>query len=201
MDKEVVIARYNEDLSWTSSLPSDTLINIYNKSADNFFLQDAKNIKLNNFGRETDTYLRYIVERYETLPDCVFFSQGAINDRLDQKLFPLNIYFSVATTWSFIGALRVCYEGYEWGRELDNIGKISDYTLSFGEFQEKYLNLRYEKHSLFVPGGYFLVGRDLILRRPKDYYENLLATELGSHINPRYGHFMERSWFRIFQGF
>ena len=201
MMKEVVIARYKEKLSWINLLPEDVLINVFNKGGDDFILSNANNFILENVGRESDTYLRYIVNRYDTLPDCVLFLQGSIDDRLDQKIFNLHDFFNVATSWSFVGALRTCFEDEGWGKELDYKHNISNFDLTFGEFQKHFIGIDFHKHSLFVPGAYFLVGRDLIRRHPINFYQNLLLTELGTHQNPRFGHFMERSWFRIFQGF
>lgn len=65
----LVVARYTEDVSWTSkvSIP----VRIYNKGE---FLQGT--YPLPNIGREAHTYLHYIVETYENLPDLVCFTQG-----------------------------------------------------------------------------------------------------------------------------
>ena len=65
----LVVARYNEDIEWTKhvSIP----VTIYNKGEP---LEGS--IPLPNIGREAHTYLTYIVENYDSLPDKVFFTQG-----------------------------------------------------------------------------------------------------------------------------
>lgn len=69
-----VVARYNEDISWTESLPGDVII--YNKGKD--FTWDFPRIDVMNFGREAETYVRAILDFYHKLPDydSVVFLQG-----------------------------------------------------------------------------------------------------------------------------
>lgn len=74
MDKskiEIVIARYNEDITWTK--PFQEITTIYNKGDDNI----PNSIKLKNVGREGHTYLYHIVNNYDTLADITVFFQGA----------------------------------------------------------------------------------------------------------------------------
>lgn len=74
MDKskiEIVVARYNEDISWTK--PFETITTIYNKGEDNI----PNSINLKNVGRESHTYLYHIVNNYDSLADITVFFQGA----------------------------------------------------------------------------------------------------------------------------
>lgn len=69
-----VISRYKEDLSWTNDLPIPKVI--YNKGEDKdedlpYFLLDIP-----NEGRETETFLRFIIEHYNELPQRVVLLQG-----------------------------------------------------------------------------------------------------------------------------
>jgi hypothetical protein len=72
--KLTIVARYNEDISWTESLPGDVVI--YNKGND--FPWDYPRTDVENFGRESESYVRGILEFYEKLPeyDSVVFLQG-----------------------------------------------------------------------------------------------------------------------------
>ena len=69
---ELVIARYNEDISWLSKV-KNMKITIYNKGEDNI---NKKSIKLPNIGRESHTYLTHIIDNYDNLADITIFSQG-----------------------------------------------------------------------------------------------------------------------------
>lgn len=76
-DHNFVIARYNENVSWTRYLPGR--VTIYNKgnTIPHFDRLDNINIQqIQNVGREGHTYLYYILENYNKLPDRVTFLQG-----------------------------------------------------------------------------------------------------------------------------
>jgi hypothetical protein len=79
MKTEIVIARYNEDLSWLKKIPKSIKITIYNKGVDNIEnLEKLKYniIKLPNVGRESHTYLYHIINNYDKLADKTIFCQG-----------------------------------------------------------------------------------------------------------------------------
>jgi hypothetical protein len=68
----IVIARYNEDLSWSSSLNKNLKIYLYNKG--NEIVSDSLNLP--NIGRESDTFLHHIIENYDRIDDFTIFLQG-----------------------------------------------------------------------------------------------------------------------------
>lgn len=76
----LVVARFNEDLSWLSKVSDTFQIIVYNKGLPVDIPARTKlPIKvrnLANLGRETDTYLMYIIENYENFPDRIIFTQG-----------------------------------------------------------------------------------------------------------------------------
>lgn len=67
---EIVVARYNEDISWLNSI--DVKKTIYNKGNDEI----ENSIRLPNIGRETQTYFYHIVNNYDNLDEWTFFIQG-----------------------------------------------------------------------------------------------------------------------------
>ena len=88
MKKIVVIARYNEDISWVEHLKIDYVV--YNKGED--WPYDFPCIKAENYGREGETFVRFIIEFYEFLKsyDLVSFVQGNPFDHCPQCLSILN---------------------------------------------------------------------------------------------------------------
>jgi len=102
-ETEIVVARYNEDLSWLEQLPKDIKITIYNKGKDDI---KYPYIKLPNIGRESHTYMYHIVENYNNLAEMTIFCQGNsiehnpdfINLIKNKKYFedvqPLSAYYS-----------------------------------------------------------------------------------------------------------
>ena len=81
----IVISRYNENLDWVQSLVDTeswiTHIIVYNKGLPNISfsgkaLEKIQILEIPNEGREGETYLRYIIDNYDTLPEHVWFLQG-----------------------------------------------------------------------------------------------------------------------------
>jgi hypothetical protein len=73
MKTEIVVARYNEDLSWLKKIPKTIKITIYNKGNDDI---DFPFIQLPNIGRESHTYLYHIIQNYDNLAEQTIFCQG-----------------------------------------------------------------------------------------------------------------------------
>jgi hypothetical protein len=71
MDKICVIARYEENIDWVDKLNCEYII--YNKGSH---LENREYIKIENKGRDLDTYFHYIIENFEKLPSYVIFLQG-----------------------------------------------------------------------------------------------------------------------------
>lgn len=71
MRTHVVISRYDEDIDWVKNLTYP--YTIYNKGEDDISLP---NIKLQNLGRESGTYIHHIIQNYEHLPDSLILLQA-----------------------------------------------------------------------------------------------------------------------------
>ena len=75
-DVEVVLAHYEESLSWTDEFRSSGAdFTVYSKTEDDAKVP-AGAIRLPNVGRESHTYLHHIVNRYDDLADWTVFSQA-----------------------------------------------------------------------------------------------------------------------------
>jgi hypothetical protein len=88
-----IIARYNENIEWVENLEGD--INIYNKGKD--FPFPYPRVDVPNIGRESETFVRGIVENYEILNnyDSMVFLQGQPFDHcpdLFEKLQVINSF-------------------------------------------------------------------------------------------------------------
>lgn len=71
---QVVIAKYDEDVTWLRQLPSNLDVLVYqsNDSTAPHFIE--------NVGNEASKYLSYIVDHYDALPDTVVFMQAGRMD-------------------------------------------------------------------------------------------------------------------------
>lgn len=73
-----VIARYNEDVSWLFKRHYLSNGVIYNKGSDDISYA-GKIVQSSNhpvWGRESETYLRYIIDHYDNLPEYIIFTQA-----------------------------------------------------------------------------------------------------------------------------
>lgn len=72
--QHVVVAKYDEDVSWLNALPNNWDVSVFqskNSTAPRF---------VENYGNEASKYLSYIVEAYDNLPDNVAFVQAGRQD-------------------------------------------------------------------------------------------------------------------------
>lgn len=79
----IVVARYNEDLDWINKL-GDFSIVIYNKGEN--FPFDFPRLDVPNIGRESETFVRFIIEFYDQLKnfETVTFLQGNPLEHCDE---------------------------------------------------------------------------------------------------------------------
>jgi hypothetical protein len=140
-----VIAKYREDTSWINELICPAIV--YDK---------GKNIP--NVGREAETYLRYIIENYDSLPDHVVFLQGKPFDHL------------IHGTMEFLNmsiSRKVHFLGKTYNEPPDACGLRT--TASFKSL------FRSESPTTFIfsPGAQYVVPKQNILCRPKSFYETI----------------------------
>ena len=76
---QIVVARYKENPEWLKPLSQHCII--YNKGPDNVVGFDNV-VKLTNFGRESDTYLKHILDHYPNFCDYTMFTQGQVRDHV-----------------------------------------------------------------------------------------------------------------------
>jgi hypothetical protein len=198
--KQVVVARYNEDVQWVGGLPAI----IYNKGPQ--LVSSAPVRELPNVGREAQTYLQHITGCWNELADMTVFCQGQVNDHL-----PPDVRIENLLAGPMDIAVANLISMREWGpdgriqfipgihkRQLDS-GEMKRAELSLVDYFRTYLNLNLLGlgSTVFAPGAIFAVRRQCIHRRPREFYYRLLAT-VDHHVNPEEGHYLERSWMYIF---
>ena len=190
MDAEIVVAHYNEDLTWLRRFRL-TPIHVYSKG--NLATISCFKHILPNIGREAHTYLSYIIERYDTLPRIVFFTQGKIFDHIR----------GVNISRIFLGITK-CSSNYVFTTEPHDF-RITDYRGAlkpaecvFDEWFHKYVDDTVDiKSGINVYyAAIFSVCREKILSRPKSFYEELIK-QLDEN-NTEVAHYFERSWYYIF---
>lgn len=192
---QVVVAKYDEDISWTKKYRN---VKVYDKLKGD----------LPNIGRESHTYLTYIVENYNRLPEVVFFTQGHIFDHgyeyidfvnLGENKFSQNYKTLDSNHYFYSTSL-----GWDTDHIYDyrNNNLFPKDELGYRNWFKKYVDVdgTYPEIEMGITlwwGAVFSLKRECILSRPKEYYQRLLDY-IPKTNNPEVGHYFERSWFYIF---
>ena len=194
---QIVVARYNEDIRWL--LPYKDITIIYNKGNYDSLLHKFNIIYLNNIGRESHTYLYHIINNYDNLADRTIFFQGNISDHTE-KVLDIEDYFKEQP---FIGKL-----------DKYNINKLKDNIVHFPKYRKELRKSNFTPYDWItkvigikisdtlsetniVWNANFSLSKELIQSKPKIFYENILRY-IDDCSNPEEGHFLERTWYLIF---
>jgi hypothetical protein len=200
---EIVIARYEEDISW--SYPYRDICFIYNKGAKALEYAIERSERLINVGREAHTYLYHIINRWDYLPDKTLFTQGNITEHTGKDT-DLRIFFD--KRYDFIVKHGRYIKDYDphtgriihWGKWLEDLetGKMRKAKQSFTEWCQAALQIDFNDGPVFYgPGAIFSVSKELIYNKPITFYQHLISF-LSDHSNSEEAHYFERTWAYIF---
>ncbi len=202
----VVIARYDENVSWTTKLNMPYTI-----------IQKQPNL---NVGTESWAFVHFIIENYENLPDRILFVHGHENS-----------YHQDHPTWYIANNLNWNLEYMNINtRRFDEqyISSIDDFEDIERHYRKSYklwiADNWYDlygslprPHTLFFLGyNQFVLSKKNILRHPKDFYKRMLkwleTTDIDRkmYVGPSYnfdrakayvsGRICEYTWHYIFTG-
>lgn len=204
---KVVVARYNEPIEWLDPI-KDACVFLNKGEALNI----PNEVRIPNIGRESDSYLWYIINNYDNLPDIVVFTQANISDHRssgnDHK-YILSIRdealqygkSNYTTTWTPTNN-ETDWFAPNWNRIHQYCISLSRYKnsefISFKDWFEKNVGISYPIPFHLYINAIFAVNKERILQHPLQYYIDLKSS--GDHsINTIESHFFERSWYYIFQ--
>jgi hypothetical protein len=197
MSYKIIVSRFNENIYWLSDEIDNCII--YNKGDK---LNIENEIILENVGRESHTYLHYIITNYDNLPDVVVFTQGKILDHIgsDDVRYLIDIK-NQALENSKSQIVSIHHNIEYWNLVngeyyLQNNYKNNKPVIFLDWFKEN-INMTYPEPLYNYSFGIFSVKKELILKHPIEYYKRLIL-EVDHHINPAEGHFFERAWYYIF---
>ncbi len=205
MSYKIIVARYNENIEWLNSEMENCII--YNKGNK---LNLDNEINLENVGRESETYLNYIISNYDNLPDVIVFTQARISDHIGSTN-NINYLINIKNQALIYSKSQNFLTHYDNGRNihfdkewnLRNNGYIlkdnykDNKPITFFEWFKNNIDINYPNPIKIYVAGIFAVKKEIILNKPIEYYMNLIK-EVNHHINSTEGHFFERSWFYIF---
>ena len=141
----IVIAKYKEDISFIKKFKYP--VKVYDKSKDCI-----------NIGREAETYLRYIIDHYDNLPNHVIFLQGNPFDHLPKNFDLFNI-----TLTNSLQHIALHYGLEEWDHTTRT--SLAFKTLFDEPLPEKYVQLN--------SGSQYIVPKHCITCRSLDFYKTI----------------------------
>lgn len=193
---DIIIARYNEDLSWVNELDSNKFnFKIYNKGDDNI---EFESTPLENFGRDPHTFITYIIEQYDNLPEYVVFLQG------DPICHHKNV---INTINNHTNEPYVCLSDHvidesivSWYEHLVDTKMPNPYPemrrCSLLETANAILGSETPIKCTFAAGQQYIIHKNYILNRSVDFYKNLLERFKIDYVLPWH---VERLWFYIWK--
>jgi len=192
MSINIIVARYNENVKWTKQFPN---VIIYNKGVE--LNDDYNELFLNNVGKEGHTYYTYICDNYDNLPEYTIFLQGNPFDHSPNIISNLNKYINN----------KELDIDFEFLSEALIVNTVSDNHRIFGKCMDIYNTwnrifnevVSGDKELRFGCGAQFIVSKNTILKKPREFYENIVNI-LGYNIDPNQGHDVERLHHNIFMG-
>ncbi len=183
MNRHVVIARYNEDLTWVTNL--NYPFTVISKNSI------PKDIAPNK-GNEASTYLEYIIKNYDNLSDYTFFVHGH------------------RSSWHHKGPADEKINTIECTMPFFNINDIPPYYIpncsdTLGQFLRTYPAIEHILGPMDVyqtsyrMGAQFYVHRDAIRSRSLETYKALYGFIMNNEGQSRQDSVLfERVWHFIF---
>jgi hypothetical protein len=212
---EIIVSRFNEDLSWTQETPFNLFQYIvYNKgNNDNFNKTNVKKIvNIENVGKNDHTYLFHIIENYANLSNIIVFFPGSLNldyKKNKAKRILNNIIKSKFSMAYFVGEYNTDLKKHFNNFTLDNweTSDKNNFLLNNESTLKKCVIRPYGNWYTYFFGntnahwsslwGVYSVDKRDIIQHPVERYQRLLQT-VNTHSNPEAGHYIERSWGVIF---
>lgn len=187
---KIVVSRYSENLEWTKMLPNSDVI-IYNKGP---FL--AGTIPLPNVGREGHTFYKYIYDNYDNLDNYTAFLQGNPFDHsrnIIKKLISYLVYADKMdiTVENLCDKIITCNVDYCKHHPGLPIRWVFEHLFE--------ISPKHKFEFEFGSGGQFIVSRNQIHKRPKEFYLKIINL-LKNERNPIEGYVIERLHMLVFDG-
>ncbi len=200
------ISHYNGDISWVNNLKKENYI-IYNKSGVDINHITDNYISINNIGYNLYSYLEFIIKNYDNLPNVTVFCKDNLFSRhinielflrlIKQKKF--TSFEKVLDKNNFPINLNISDNGFvEINNSWYKFNFPRKYFSEYNQFYSYIFKCNYLPDFIrFSPGANYIVPKENILLRTKNFYKNLIKFIDYSEISCE-SHFLERSLITIF---
>lgn len=177
----IIIARFNEELNWVNNVTEKYNFFVYDKGDKS----DCHHVSyLENVGRESNTFLHYIVTNYNNLGEYNVFLQG---NPFRETPNIVNILNNLKESESSVVSISTIFS-------CDINGAPHHNGLPLTEFCDLFQIKKHQKFN-FMVGQQFYLHKSIILKKPLSYYANLLDYTKTREISPWV---FERMWFYVF---
>lgn len=188
----IVVAHYDEDLNWLKAKYNPKEYIIFTKK---------NNLDLPNVGRESHTYVNYIVRNYHNLHDVTVFLQGNPFDHFPEggiesmteqaKSHPSGLSQNAYVHDRGMNSAFTQFTIYQHSGQTVTPYK-TNYNL--GEWLLETCQVTYSRSPKWYIGACFAATRAAIQSVSLDTWTRILES-LAYDVNPVTGHYMERSWY------
>jgi hypothetical protein len=145
-----------------------------------------------NVGREQETFLAFVIDNYEALPNDILFVALPLSKHNRKDRIIAMIENNVIGCESVLeGQENFQLDEYE-GKQMD-LASIRPFKMWYETFVSEWDS----QEKAICWNGIMKTTRERILRKPREFYETLL-NEVSSSNNAEVGHFMERSMGSMF---
>jgi len=172
-DFEIVIARYDEDISWSNNYQE--FRTVYNKGEP----VDYPCIQLENIGHLADTILRHIINNYDNLATVTFFTHGSFNYRQDQTIKESGRCRKLFKEFISTNPDQLVYISK---KNLSiSTHRFYGYPETIGQVYSRFFDKQYKKGFDWACGKWISVGKKYIHNRPKEFYQKMLDWVLSDY--------------------
>lgn len=181
----------NNDLEWVNQYKPDDIV-----------IYDKKDL---NVGYNIYDYMDYIVKNYNNLPDLMFFVKGNMLERhINKEEFDViadNKNFTPILTQKHATYMPVCYYHDGLYYERNDSWYFNEhehkYFSSYNEFCD-IMGLPKHEYIGFAPGGCYIVPKENVSKRSKEFYQKLLSFVDYCQL-PAEAHVIERALYTIWK--
>lgn len=190
---EIILASYREEMNWLSYLPTkskrDYTLTVSNSGGLKTFTNADRVLSVENACREAGHYLNFIIANYDNLhPVTVFLQADPWTHAASHIDELLALFFGKPTFEDPMRYLGATYSSY-------GLPLIKGFP--FEQIITKvWGGIEYPKSIPFSVGAQFYVTKEVILRKPKEYYEEILKEAKACQHS--FAHLIEGHWGNIF---
>lgn len=181
-EKEIVVAKYKEDVSWTTGLPYK--VTVYDKSD----AVTGNAVKLPNVGREAATYAHHVATNYDRLADVTVFTQGRYADHAPDLLEDIR---EPVTRFTAYGQHTL---------ESFATGDANHPGLPLADFFCELTNRCMPHKVTFKPGAIFAATRDTLRQYPQAWWVRLTEKLVAPSTQTWAPWTIERLWKELLVG-